>query len=402
VIKVFGGLLLAVAMAMMPALVRGADMPGVTATEIKVGATFPFSGPASSLASYGKGVIAYVNSINDRGGIHGRKIDLIALDDAYSPPKAVEQTRRLVENEEVAFIFSALGTASNSATVRYLNAKKVPGLFIVSGAVKFTNATDYPYTTTAVPSYATEGRVIAEFISTSLPGEKIGLLYQNDDLGKDFVAAFKEYFKESFDQRVVTSPYEVTQPTVDSQILSLKAAGVTALFIAGGPKIAAQSIRKSHAVGWKPLIVITSNASSVSATLAPAGLDVSVGVVSASFYKDPNDPKWKDDPGVKAYQAHFAKYLPGADIGDTFYLTGTQQGQVLEAVLEQCGDDLSRENINLQAHNIKNLVLPTFLAGVQVNTSPSNNQAVTQLKLRRWTGTAWEEFGEVTNGTNNQ
>ncbi len=382
-------------LALVPSLLEAADMPGITATEIKIGATFPFSGPASPLGSYGKGVIAYINSINDRGGINGRKINLIALDDAYSPPKTVEQTRRLVEGEDVAFIFSALGTASNSATVRYLNSRKVPDLFVVTGAAKFTNTKDYPYTTTALPSYDTEGWAIAKFVSASLPNAKIGILYQNDDLGKDFVAAFKGYLKDDFDKRVVTSPFEVTQPTVESQILSLKAAGVDALFIASGPKFAAQSIRKSHELGWKPLIVVSSIASSVSATLAPAGLDVSIGVVSASFYKDPNDPKWKDDPGVKAYHAHFAKYLPNADIGDTLYLTGTQQAEVLEQVLKQCGDDLSRENINLQAHSIKNLALPTFLNGVQINTSETNNQAITQLKLRRWNGAAWEEFGEV-------
>jgi len=366
--------------------VFAADMPGVTATEIKIGATFPFSGSASPLGSYGKGVIAYLQSVNDRGGVNGRKINLIALDDAYSPPKAVEQTRKLVEGEEVAFIFGALGTASNSATVKYLNARKIPDLFVVTGGTKFTNSKEYPYTTTGLPSYDTEGAAIAKFIAATLPTSKIAFLYQNDDLGRDFLASFKNNLKDEFESRVVASPYEVTQPTIDSQVLSLKASGAEALFVAGGPKFAAQAIRKSHEIGWKPLLVINAIASSVSATLVPAGLDNSIGVVSASFYKDPNDPKWKDDQAIKNYRTYFAKHLPGSDIGDTLYLTGTQGAQVLEQVLRQCGDDLSRENINLQAHSLKEFVLPTFLDGVKINTSALNNQAITQLKLRRWTG----------------
>jgi branched-chain amino acid transport system substrate-binding protein len=375
--------------------VLAADMPGVTATEIKIGATYPFSGPASPLGSYGKGVIAYLRSVNDRGGINGRKINLIALDDAYSPPKAVEQTRKLVEGEEVAFIFGALGTASNSATVKYLNARRIPHLFVVTGSTKFTNAGEYPYTTTGLPSYDTEGSVIAKFITSTLPTSKIAILYQNDDLGRDFLASFKKSLKDEFESRVVASPYEVTQPTIDSQVLSLKASGAEALFVAGGPKFAAQAIRKSHEIGWKPLLVINAIASSVSATLVPAGLDNSIGVISASFYKDPNDPKWKDDQAIKNYQAYFAKYLIGSDIGDTLYLTGTQGAQVLEQVLMQCGDDLSRENINRQAHSIREFVIPTFLDGVRINTSAHNNQAITQLKLRRWTGSVWQEFGDV-------
>lgn len=355
------------------------ETPGITATEIKIGSTYPFSGPASALSAYGKGVIAYINSVNDRGGINGRKINFLALDDAYSPPKAVEQMRRLVESAGVAFIFGALGTASNSATVRYLNSNKVPDLFVVTGATKFTHTKDYPYTTTGLPSYEVEGQIIAKFMSKEIPSGKIGILYQNDDLGKDFVSSFKSYFKDAFDQRVKISPFEVSQPTVDSQVLSLKAAGVDGMFIAGAPKFAAQAIRKAHEMGWKPLIVINAIASSVSATLVPAGIEASIGVVSASFYKDPNDPKWAKDQSVRDYHAYFAKYLPGADPSDTFYLTGTQAGQVLEQVLKQCGNDLSRENINRQAHSLKDFVLPTFLEGIKINTSVENNQAVTQL-----------------------
>jgi ABC-type branched-subunit amino acid transport system substrate-binding protein len=375
-----------------------ADAPGVTETEIKIGATFPFSGPASSLGNNGRGLMAYVQSINDRGGINGRKIKLITLDDAYSPPKAVEQTRRLVESDEVAFIFGTSGTQSNSAIVKYLNGRKIPHLFVVSGATKFTNTSDYPYTTTGLPSYNTEGKIYARYIKRTLPGAKIGILFQNDDMGKDFVESFKETFKDEFDKRILTSSYEVSDPTVDSQIVVLRSFGADALFIAGTPKFTAQAIRKAHEIDWKPLILINFISSSVSATLVPAGVENAVGVISGSFYKDPNDAKWNDDPAVLGYRAYFSKYLPGADIGDTIYLTGTQQGQILEQLLKQCGTDLSRENINRQAHNFKDIVLPTFLEGVRINTTATNAQAITQLKLRRWNGKVWEEFGELING----
>ena len=378
--------------------VYAADAPGVTKTEIKIGATFPFSGPASSLGNNGRGLMAYVQSINDRGGINGRKINLITLDDAYSPPKAVEQTRRLVESDGVAFIFGTLGTQSNSAIVKYLNGRKIPHLFVVTGATKFTNTFDFPYTTTGLPSYDTEGKIYASYIKRTLPGVKIGILFQNDDMGKDFVESFKETFKDEFDKRILTSSYEVSDPTVDSQILGLKSFGAEALFIAGTPKFTAQAIRKAHEIDWKPLIVVNFISSSVSATLVPAGLENAVGVISGSFYKDPNDPKWNDDPAVLAYRAYFSKYLPGADIGDTIYLTGIQQGEILEQLLKQCGSDLSRENINHQAHNLRDVVLPTFLEGVRINTTPTNAQAITQLKLRRWNGKVWEEFGELMNG----
>jgi len=375
---------------------------GVTATEIKVGATFPFSGPASGLANSGRGLLAYVQSINDRGGVDGRKVNLITLDDAYSPPKAVEHTRRLVESDEVAFIFGTLGTPSNSAIVKYLNGRKIPHLFVVTGATKFTNTSDYPYTTTGLPSYDTEGKIYARYIKKTLPGAKIAILFQNDDMGKDFVKSLKETFQDEFDKRILASSYEVSNPTVDSQIVVLRSFGAEALFIAGTPKFTAQAIRKAHEIDWKPLIVVNFISSSVSATLVPAGVENAVGVISGSFYKDPNDAKWNDDPAVLGYRAYFAKYLPGADIGDTTYLTGTQQGQILEQLLKQCGTDLSRENINRQAHNFKDVVLPTFLEGVRINTTATNAQAITQLKLRRWTGEVWEEFGEVMNGADTE
>lgn len=374
---------------------------GVTDTEIKIGATFPFSGPASPLSNTGKGLIAYVNSINDRGGINGRKINLVTYDDAYSPPKSVEQTRKLIESDEVAFLFSPLGTPGLSATVKYVNARKVPHLFVVSGATKFTNFADFPMTTTGLPSYGTEGRIYAKYITKTLPSAKIAILYQNDDLGRDFLAAFKDFFKEAFDKRVVPSSYELSEPTIDSHVVSLKASGAEAFLIAGTPKFTAQAIRKADEIGWKPLTLINFVSSSVSATINPAGPDKAVGVIAATTIKDPNDKKWADDAGMKGYRAFFEKYLPGADIGDNNYLFGTQQGQILEQVLMQCGNDLSRENILKQSRSISGLVLPTVVPGIVINTGPDNSMAYTQLQLQRWTGSSWEQFGSVLSADGN-
>jgi branched-chain amino acid transport system substrate-binding protein len=385
----------ATAAMMVLAVVARAETPGITESEIKVGATFPFSGPASPLSNTGKGLIAYVNAVNERGGVNGRKINLVTYDDAYSPPKSVEQTRKLIESDEVAFLFSPLGTPGLSATVKYVNTKKVPHLFVVSGATKFTNFTEFPMTTTGLVSYNTEGRIYAKYISRERPNARIAILYQNDDLGKDFVIAFKEYFKDDFDKKVVTSPYEVTEPTIDSRIVALKSSGAEALFVAGTPKFAAQAIKKVKEIGWSPLFLINYVSSSVSATIVPAGPDNAVGVVAATATKDASDARWADDAGIKWYRAHFEKYLPGADIGDNNYLYGTQQGLILEQVLKQCGNDLSRENIVKQARNLKKLALPTLMPGIVVNTGPDNSMALTQLRLQRWTGSTWEPFGDV-------
>jgi len=382
-------------LALSPVATAHAETPGVTQNEITIGAIFPFSGPASPLSNIGWGLMAYVDSINDRGGINGRKITLITYDDAYSPAKALEQTREAIESDEVAFLFSPLGTPGISATIKYVNAKKVPQLFVVSGATRFANFADYPMTTTGLPSYTTEGRIYAKYITQTLPNAKIAILYQNDDLGKDFVAAFRDDLRDDFDNKVVLSSYEVTEPTIDSRVVTLKASGAGAFLVAGTPKFAAQAIRKTDEIGWKPLFLINYASSSVSATINPAGPHKAVGIVTATITKDPNDKKWADDPGMKWYRAHFEKYLSGADFGDNNYLFGTQQGQILEQVLKQCGDDLSRENIIKQARSIRGLVLPTALPGVVVSTGPDSSMAYTQLQLQRWNGSSWEQFGDV-------
>jgi branched-chain amino acid transport system substrate-binding protein len=372
-----------------------ADAPGVTKTEIKIGGVFPFSGPASGLGVVGKGILAYVKSMNDRGGINGRKVNYIALDDAYSPPKAVEDVRRLVERDEVAFLFSQLGTPGISATAQYLTSRGVPGIAMMTGSKKFINVKEFPLTTTSTVSFDTEGKIYAKYLTSALPNAKYAILYQNDDLGKDYVNAFRSFLKSDFEKKVVTAAYEITDPTADSQIISLRSSGAGALFVAGTPKFAAQAIRKVAEIGWKPTIIVDFPSGSVATTLKPAGLDKSTGVIVGTFYKDTTDSTWDNDDGMKAYRTFFARYLPGSDIGEAGYLYGYSQGVVLEQILKQCGDDLSRENIVKQAKSLNNFKVPMALPGITVNTSATVNQIWTQMRLQRWDGSKWQQLGGV-------
>jgi branched-chain amino acid transport system substrate-binding protein len=372
-----------------------AEEPGISATEIKIGGVFPFSGPASSIGLVGRGVMAYIQSVNDRGGINGRKINYIAYDDAYSPPKAVEHVRKLVESDEVSFMFGQLGTPGISATAKYLKSKGVPSIAIISGSSKFTDVANYPLTTTGLVSYDTEGKIYAKYLTKALPNGKYAVLYQNDDLGKDYLNAFKAFLGKDFDRKVVSASYEVTEPTVDSQVVNLKSSGADALVIAGTPKFAAQAIRQASVIGWKATVIINFPSGSVGGTLTPAGLDKSVGVIVGTTNRDVLDPAWKDEPGMQAYRAFFDKYLLGADITNGSYLTGYQQGVLLEQILKQCGNDLSRKNILAQAKNLKDFVVPTALPGIKVNTTDTENMIWTQMRLQRWTGASWQAFGEV-------
>ncbi|SPP92963.1 ABC transporter substrate-binding protein [Bradyrhizobium vignae] len=374
---------------------HAAENPGVSDTEIKIGGVFPFSGPASSIGLVGKGLIAYIQSLNDRGGVNGRKINYIAYDDAYSPPKAVEHVRRLVESDEVAFMYGQLGTPGISATAKYLRAKGVPSIAIVSGASKFTDVANYPLTTTGLVSYDTEGKIYAKYLLKTLPNAKYAILYQNDDLGKDYVNAFRSYVGSDFDRKVVTAAYEVTEPTIDSQITNLKSSGAEALVVAGTPKFAAQAIRQASVIGWKATVIINFPSNSVGGTLTPAGLDKSVGVIAGTITKDIADETWKDDPGLQEYRTFVEKYLAGADIQNGSYAVGYQQGILLERILKQCGNDLSRKNILAQAKNLKHVVLPIALPGVEVNTSEEMNMMWSQMRLQRWTGKNWQLFGDV-------
>jgi ABC-type branched-subunit amino acid transport system substrate-binding protein len=372
-----------------------ADTPGVTPSEIKVGGIFPFSGPASPYGVIGRVALAYVQSINDRGGINGRKINYIVYDDAFSPPKAVEHVRKLVESDEVAFMFGQLGTPGNTAVAKYLMSKGVPTIATATGSNKFTNVTEFPLTTTSIVSYDTEGKIYAKFLTKTLPNAKYAILYQNDDLGKDYVNAFKAFLKDDFEKKVTAVSYEISDPTVDSHIVNLKSSGAGALLLAGTPKFAAQAIRKADEIGWKPTIVLNYPSSSVGATLKPAGLERSTGVIVGTNMMDPTDAQWANTEGMKRYLTFLEKYMPGADIADTNILYGYTQAMLLEHLIKQCGNDLSRENIIRQAKSLKNLVLPTLLPGISINTSDKINMNYTQLRLQRWTGTRWDLFSAV-------
>jgi ABC-type branched-subunit amino acid transport system substrate-binding protein len=378
------------------------DLPGVTPTEIKVGGIFPFSGPASSVGEVGRSLLSYVQSVNDRGGVHGRKINYVAFDDAYIPSRAVEHARELVERDEVAFIFSQLGTSGSSATAKYYGSKGIPSIGIVSGASKFTDVNSYPLSTTSLVSYETEGKIYAKYLAKTLPNAKYAILYQNDDLGKDYVNAFREFFKAEFVRKIVTASYEVTEPTIESQIVNLKNSGAEALLVAGTPKFAAQAIIKAHQLNWKALIVLNHPSAMVGATLTPAGLDVSIGVVAGSMMKDPTDTRWQQDDDVKRFLSFVEKYMPGINISDSSYALGYTQGVLLERLIEKCGDDLSRENITKQAKSLHEPQLPLVLPGIEVNTSDSVNTNFAQLRLQRWTGTRWNVISEALDASSEQ
>jgi len=369
---------------------------GATDTEIKFGQTVPFSGPASAYAGVGKTHAAYFNMINDQGGINGRKLNLIQYDDAYSPPKAVEQVRKLVEGDEVLFTFQISGTPSNAAVQKYLNAKKVPQLLAATGASRFSDPQHAPWTIGFNPNYQTEGRIYARYVLKNHPHAKIGTLYQNDDFGRDYVIGMKAGLGDKAASMIVGElSYEPTDPTIDSQIVKLKSLGADLLYDASTPKFAAQAIRKVADLGWKPVHILGINASSVSATLKPAGLDISKDIISTNYVKDPGDPQWKDDPGLKAYVAFMDKYYPEGDKLNTVNTYGYSTAELLVHILRQCGDDLTRDNIMRQATSIRNFTGSLALPGMQVNTSPTDYRVNKQMQMMRFNGERWELFGPV-------
>ncbi|MCW5622476.1 MAG: ABC transporter substrate-binding protein [Burkholderiales bacterium] len=371
------------------------SVPGVTDTEIKLGQTMPYSGPASAYGVIGKTEVAYFQMVNERGGINGRKINLISLDDAYSPPRAVEQVRKLVEQDQVLALFQNLGTPSNSAIHDYVNAQKIPHLFVATGATKWGDPKNFPWTIGFQPSYQIEAKIYARYILREKPDARIAVLYQNDDYGKDYLHGFKEGLGDKVDMIVAEVSYEVTDPTVDSQIVTLKSSGADVFFNITTPKFAAQAIRKVADIGWKPLHFINNVASSVGAVLTPAGLDKSVGVITALYMKDPNDPQWDSDPGMQRWHEFMAKYMPGADVRDFNHVYGYAAAQLMEQVLEKCGDDLSRENLLKQATSVENAQLDVGLPGITYDTGPDDYFLVEQLQLARFDGTRWVLFGEV-------
>ena len=379
---------------------RAANAPGVTDTEIKIGQTSPYSGPASAYGVFGRTHAAYFKMINEMGGINGRKLNLISLDDGYSPPKTLEQTRRLVEEEQVAFIFGTLGTPTNAAIRSYLNENKVPQLFIITGANMFGDPQHYPWTMAFSPPYQTAARIFAQHILAGTPDAKIGVLYQNDSFGKDYLIGLREGLGVDHNAMIVKEvPYEVTEPTIDSQIVTLQGSGADTLIIAATPKAGAQTIRKAYDIGWMPARYLN----------YPATFDRHDPQARRSrqiqrldrrpvHVKDPTDARWKDDPGYKAWAAFAAKYMSAADSIDFNAVNGFGVAAMLIQVLKQCGDDLSRENIMRQAANLKDLDLPMLLPGIKINTSPDNFYPIRQMQLAAFNGESWELFGDVLSG----
>jgi branched-chain amino acid transport system substrate-binding protein len=377
----------------------GAQTPGVSATEIKIGNTNPYSGPASAYGTIGKAIGAYFKKVNDEGGINGRKINFVTHDDGYSPPKTVEMVRRLVEQDQVAFVFQTLGTPTNSAIHKYLNQEKVPHLFVATGATKWGDPKNFPWTMGFQPTYQTEGKIYAQYVLKNVPDAKIGILYQNDDYGKDYLKGLKDGLGEAAKRLIVLEQsYEVTDPTIDSQIANLKNSGANVFYNVTIPKFAVQAIKKAHDIGWKPLHLLNNVSSSVDVVLKPAGLDASKGLITALYTKDPTDPQWKNDAGMKEWLAWMQKYYPDGNTKDGFNVYAYTVAQLMVHVLKQCGNDLSRPNIMKQAANVKDLGLPLLLPGIKVNTGPTDFYPVEQEQLARYDGERWALFGEIYDG----
>jgi branched-chain amino acid transport system substrate-binding protein len=380
-----------------PAASSAVEMRGVTATEIRIGQTMPYSGPVSAFGALGKGEVGYFKMLNERGGINGREVDLISLDDGYAPPKTVEQTRRLVESDEVALIFSSIGTAHNTAIAKYLQARSIPQLFLASGASKFADIAQFPRATVGVQApFRYEARLYARYALAKNPNAKFAVISQNDDFGRDYLAGLKDVLGEKYDSIVTASTYEVTDPTIDSQIVKLKASGADVFVIAATPKFAAQAIRKAFEVGWRPMTFLSNTAVWISTVMIPAGVEAGTGIISTA--KDPDDPAWKDDAGVMAWREFMSKYVPEADQHDTNYVNAYNSAMALEAVLKACGDDLSTENILRHAYAIHDLELPMLLPGIKINTSPTDHIPVDQMQFMRFNGQNWQRFGELQTG----
>ena len=386
---------IAVVLSVSPAAAQKKYDAGATDTEIKVGQTVPFSGPASAYATVGKAQAAYMKMINDQGGLNGRKINLIQYDDAYSPPKTVEQVRKLVEGDEVLLTFQIIGTAPNAAVLKYLNGKKVPQLFAATGASKFTDPKNFPWTMGFNPSYFVEGRIYGQYILKEHPDAKIGVLYQNDDLGKDYLGGLKAGLGDKAAKMIVTEvSYELTEPTIDSQILKIKDSGADLFFSATTPKQAAQAIKKIAELGWHPLQIVDINANSVGAVLKPAGLDAAKGLISVGYVKDPSEPA-RDDPGMQRYLDFMQKYYPDGDKASSLNVYGYITAQLMVQVLKQCGDELTRENVLKQATNLHNVELDLLLPGISVSTSPTDYRVNKQLQMVKFDGEHWQPFGPI-------
>jgi branched-chain amino acid transport system substrate-binding protein len=383
-----------------PALAQKKYDPGASDTEIKIGNTNPYSGPASAYGLIGKTIDAYFKKVNAEGGINGRKVNFISYDDGYSPPKAVEQVRKLVESDEVLLVFQPLGTPSNTAIQKYMNSKKVPQLFVATGATKWGDPKNFPWTMGWQPTYQAEGQIYAKYVMKNHPNAKIAILFQNDDYGKDYVKGLKDGLGDKAKTMIVSElPYEPADPTVDSQIVSLKNSGADVFFNVTTPKFAAQAIKKAHEIGWKPVHLLNNVSNSVGSVLKPAGLEASKDVLSTGYLKDPTDPTWDNDAGKKEWLAFMDKYFPDGDKTSSFTAYGYSVAQTLHETLKKCGDNLTRENVMKQAASLKDLTQPMLLPGITINTSDKDFYPIEQMQMQKFTGERWELFGPVIAGS---
>jgi branched-chain amino acid transport system substrate-binding protein len=394
----FATLVALAAMTASAAFAQKAYDPGASDTEIKIGNIMPYSGPASSYGVIGKSEAAYFNKINAEGGINGRKISFVSYDDAYSPPKAIEQARKLVESDEVLLIFQALGTPSNSAIQKYMNSKKVPQLFVASGATKWGDPKNFPWTMGFQPNYQSEGRIYAKYIVDHFPNGKIAVLWQNDDAGKDQFKGLKDGLGDKVGMIIADKSYEVSDPSIDSQIVALHDSGADIFFSWAAPKGSAQAIRKVGELGWKPKFFLANTATSVAGVLKPAGLQYAKDIISTAYLKDPTDPAWINDPGVNAWRAFMDRYYPDGDKTNANNVYGFVQAEAMVQVLKQCGDNLTRENVMKQAASLKNFHTDMMLPGIDVDTSANDYFPIEQMQLMRFNGEAWELFGDVITG----
>jgi len=369
---------------------------GASDTGIKIGNIMPYSGPLSAYGVIGTTEAAYFNKINADGGIKGRKINFISYDDGYSPPKTVEQARKLVESDEVLFIFNSLGTPPNTAIQKYMNTKKVPQLFVATGATKWNDPRNFPWTMGWQPNYQDEARIYAKYILKEKPDARIGVLYQNDDFGKDYLVGLRDGLGEKAASMIIAEDaYEVAEPTIDSHIVKMKSLNANVFVDIASPKFAAQAIKKTAEIGWKPMHILTNVSASVGAVMKPAGIDASQGIISSAYLKDPTDPQWKNDPGLKAWNEFLEKYYPDANRADGGVVYAYTVAQTLVHVLKACGDNLTRENVMKQAASIKDLELDGLLPGIRVNTSANDFAPISQVQLMKFKGETWERFGDI-------
>src|SRR3979490_2547152 len=387
---------LSLSLAATPAPAQKKYSPGATDTEIKIGTTTPYSGPASAYSAGAVPATAYFTMINERGGVNGRKINFISLDDAYSPPKTVEQIRRLIESDEVLFLVNPVGTATNMAVVKYINQQKVPHLFIGTGATVFNDPEHYPWTMSWTPHYASEGEIYARYILSAKPDAKICILSQNDDLGRDYLLGFKRGLGDRASSMIVSSQtYNTSDPTIDSQVVTLKSSGADVFFIVTVPKFSAQAIRKAYDIDWHPQEFVVSVGSSIAGAIRPAGFEAAKGIISAAYQKDPADPQWRDDPAMQAWKRWMDRYKPHVDRSDYYAPSGYTVGFAVVQLLKQCGDNLTRENVMKQASHL-DMELPLLLPGIRLKTSPTDLRPIKQMRLGRFKGERYVLFGDGT------